>query len=101
MGGGRDRHRRDRPAPRHDHAAGMNGTGFGLGHQLWTPTWSSTKAYTNASSLSASYRPDDPPWPPAMLHLNKSGLASVLSVRSFATYLAGSQYITWLSLSDV
>ena len=29
-----------------------------------------------------------------------AGSASVLSVRSRATYLAGSQYITWLSLND-
>jgi len=31
------------------------------------------------------------------LTLKSSTLASVFSVRSFATYFAGSQYITWLS----
>ena len=36
-----------------------------------------------------------------MLTLSKSGFASVLRVRSFAMYLAGSQYITWLSLKEV
>src|SRR4051812_21382850 len=36
-----------------------------------------------------------------MIVFNSSGLESVFNVRSLATYLAGSQYITWLSLSDV
>ena len=36
-----------------------------------------------------------------MLHFNSSGRASVLRVRSLATYFAGSQYITWLSLRPV
>ena len=35
------------------------------------------------------------------LDLQQSGLLSVFSVRSRATYLAGSQYITWLSLKLV
>ena len=33
--------------------------------------------------------------------LEEQRVPSVLSVRSLATYLAGSQYITWLSLSEV
>ena len=36
-----------------------------------------------------------------MLVLSSSGLASVLTERSLATYFAGSQYITWLSWSEV
>ena len=36
-----------------------------------------------------------------MLVLRSSGLSSVFSVRSLATYFAGSQYITWLSLNEV
>ena len=36
-----------------------------------------------------------------MLIFKSSGFASVFSVRIFATYFAGSQYITWLSLSPV
>ena len=36
-----------------------------------------------------------------MLVTSSSTLLSVFSVRSFATYLAGSQYITWLSWSEV
>ena len=45
-----------------------------------------------------SAAPDDPPWPPSMLVVKSSGLSSVLCARSLATYLAGSQYMTWLSL---
>ena len=36
-----------------------------------------------------------------MLVFSSSGFVSVFSVRIRATYFAGSQYITWLSLSDV
>src|SRR4051812_12506202 len=36
-----------------------------------------------------------------MIVLSSSGLESVFNVRSLATYFAGSQYITWLSLSEV
>ena len=65
------------------------------------PTWLISQAYSNAVSFRRSYRPDAPPWPATMLHLSKSGLPSVFSVRSLATYFAGSQYITWLSLKLV
>src|SRR2546426_3007990 len=58
-------------------------------------------AYRNAISRSRSYRPDEPPWPPARLTLKYSGFASVLRARSFATHFDGSQYITWESLKDV
>ncbi len=47
------------------------------------------------------YLPDEPPWPPDMLILKMSGFWSVFTVRSFATYLAGSQYMTWLSSKEV
>jgi hypothetical protein len=36
-----------------------------------------------------------------MLVFSTSGLSSVFSARSRATYFAGSQYITWLSLNEV
>ena len=36
-----------------------------------------------------------------MLVFRSSGLWSVFTVRNRATYLAGSQYMTWLSLNDV
>ena len=36
-----------------------------------------------------------------MLVLRSSGVVVRLQVRSLATYLAGSQYITWLSLNEV
>ena len=36
-----------------------------------------------------------------MFVFRRSGFVSVFSVRSFATYFAGSQYMTWLSLKEV
>src|SRR5439155_1518129 len=53
------------------------------------------------AARSRSYRPDEPPWPPARLTLKYSGFESVLRARSFATHFDGSQYITWESLKDV
>ena len=40
---------------------------------------------------------DDPPCPAPMLHFSNSGVLSSFTVRRRATYLVGSQYITWLS----
>src|SRR6516164_5042970 len=65
------------------------------------PSWFRIKASANALSLRASYRPEAPPCPAAMLVFRRRTLSSVFNVRSFATYFAGSQYITWLSLNEV
>src|SRR3954465_3592965 len=65
------------------------------------PTALSMNAYLNARSRSTSYRPDEPPCPPAMLIFRYSGLLSVFIALSFATHFDGSQYITCESLSDV
>src|SRR5262245_40532846 len=58
-------------------------------------------ATSNAASRRASYRPDEPPWPAFRFTLKSSTFESVFRVRSLATYFAGSQYMTWLSWSDV
>src|SRR5580700_5204749 len=69
---------------------------------LLIPTWLSSQAYSKAVSCRRSYRPLAPPWPAgSILILSSRGLVSVFNVRSLATYLAGSQYITWLSLKLV
>ncbi len=49
------------------------------------------KANSSAVSWSAWKRPDLPPWPAPILVLSSNSLASVLSSRSRATHLAGSQ----------
>lgn len=62
---------------------------------LVIPTWLSNHAYSKAVSCNRSYRPLAPPWPAGfILILSSRGLLSVFKVRSRATYLAGSQYIT-------
>jgi hypothetical protein len=58
-------------------------------------------ATSNAISLSASYRPDEPPCPAAKFTLSRICGAPSFSSRRRATYFAGSQYITWLSLIEV
>src|SRR5450755_128313 len=69
---------------------------------FWMPTCVSSHAYSNAWSFMRSYRPDAPPCPAgSILIFNSSGLSLVFNVRSRATYFAGSQYITWLSLKLV
>ena len=50
--------------------------------------------YSSATSYSLSYLPDLPPWPAPMLVFKSSTLLSVFNARNFATYLAGSQYVT-------
>src|SRR5690606_8826803 len=57
------------------------------------------KANSSAVSRKDSNRPDLPPWPAPMLVFSRSSLSSVLSSRSLATHLAGSQYVTRGSLS--
>src|SRR5436305_5736002 len=80
--------------PRHRGA----GSGFVRSSYFVIPTWLSSHAYSKAVSCRRSYRPLAPPWPAgSILTLSSSGLESVFKVRSRATHLAGSQYITWLS----
>ena len=56
-----------------------------------TPHSLSMNVYSVATSRSLSKRPDAPPCPAPRFTRSSSGLLSVFSVRSFATYLVGSQ----------
>ena len=58
------------------------------------PIAASMNVYSSAVSYILSYLPDLPPCPAPMFVFSKSRLSSVFNVRSLATYLAGSQYVT-------
>ena len=62
------------------------------------PILASMKAYSSAISYHRAVRRDLPPCPDPMSVLSSSRLSSVLTARSLATYLAGSQYVTRGSL---
>src|SRR3546814_598612 len=66
-----------------------------------TSSRSSRNAYISASSRYLRKRPDLPPWPASMLVRSRIGWPPVSRSRSFATYLAGSQYCTCESHSPV
>src|SRR3546814_18593100 len=57
-----------------------------------TSSRSSRNAYISASSRYLRKRPDLPPWPASMLVRSRIGWPPVSRSRSFAPYLAGSQY---------